>query len=431
VSTPSTNAIGSRRALITPGYVFATILIVGLFFMWGIANSLNDVLIPQFRKAFQLDDFASSLVQSAFYFGYFCFAIPASLFMRRFGYRAAVLLGLALYGAGALLFLPAANASHYYAFLGALYVIASGLAFLETSANPLIAVMGPAGSADQRLNFAQTFNPVGTMMGSYIGGLLIFSDVHHTPEEIAVMTPAALDAFRSAELAAVKLPYMLIAAMVVGWAVLVACVKFPPVDEPREAGAGADGGFRGLLAFPHYWLGVLAQFAYVGAQVGVWSFLIRYTQVNFPGTLEKDALHWLPISFAIFFAGRLIGTLLMSRVNAEKLLALFAAINVVLCLVAVATGGTTGLYALIASSFFMSIMFPTIFTISLRGLGPYTKSGSSFLVMAIIGGAVFTAIMGWMSRESSINIAYIVPAACFAVVFAFAWASRRTAATPA
>ncbi len=430
MSTPSMKAMEPSRALITPGYVFATILIVGLFFMWGVANSLNDVLIPQFRKAFQLDDFASSLVQSAFYFGYFCFAIPASLFMRRFGYRAAVLLGLGLYGAGALLFLPAADASHYYAFLGALYVIASGLAFLETSANPLIAVMGPASSADQRLNFAQTFNPIGTMMGSYIGGLLIFSDVHHTPEEMAAMTPAALEAFRSAELAAVKLPYILIAALVAGWAVLVACVKFPPVDEPRGAGAGTDGGFRGLLAFPHYWLGVFAQFAYVGAQVGVWSFLIRYTQVNFPGTLEKDALHWLPISFAIFFAGRIVGTLLMSRVNAGKLLALFAAINVVLCLVAVATGGTTGLYALIASSFFMSIMFPTIFTISLRGLGPYTKSGSSFLVMAIIGGAVFTAIMGWVSRETSINVAYIVPAVCFAMVFVFAWASRgRTAAS--
>ncbi len=428
MSTPSLDATATGRALITPGYLIATILIVGLFFMWGVANSLNDVLIPQFRKAFQLDDFASSLVQSAFYFGYFCFAIPASLFMRRFGYRAAVLLGLGLYGAGALMFLPAANANHYYAFLGALYVIASGLAFLETSANPLIAVMGPSNSADQRLNFAQTFNPVGTMMGSSIGGMLIFSDVHHTPAEIAAMTPAALDAFRAAELAAVKLPYMLIAALVIGWAVLVACVKFPPVDEPRDGGAQA-GGFRGLLAFPHYWFGVLAQFAYVGAQVGVWSFLIRYTQVNFPGTLEKEALHWLPISFGIFFAGRIMGTLLMSRVNAEKLLAAFAAINVVLCLVAVTAGGTTGLYALVAASFFMSIMFPTIFTVSLRGLGPYTKSGSSFLVMAIIGGAVFTAIMGWVSSKSSINLAYVVPAVCFAVVFAFARASRRPAAS--
>jgi FHS family L-fucose permease-like MFS transporter len=421
----------SKTALITPGYFFATILIVGLFFMWGVANSLNDVLIPQFRKAFQLDDFASSLVQSAFYFGYFCFAIPASLFMRRFGYRAAVLMGLGLYGTGALLFLPAAQASQYYAFLIALYVIASGLAFLETSANPLIAVMGPADTADQRLNFAQTFNPIGTMLGSYVGGMLIFSDVHYTPEQLQALTPDAFAAFRASELASVKLPYVLIAAMVIFWGVLVACAKFPPVDRGRSAAGETEGGFGGLAKFPRYWLGVLAQFAYVGAQVGVWSFLIRYTQHNFPGTLEKDALRWLPISFGIFFAGRLIGTLLMSRVNAAKLLASFAAINVALCLVAVASGGHVGLTALIASSFFMSIMFPTIFSMSLRGLGVYTKSGSSFLVMAIIGGAVFTAAMGYISRESTINMAYIVPAVCFAIVFLFAWTSRRDPVTAA
>ena len=411
-----------RSSFITPGYLFATVLIVGLFFMWGVANSLNDVLIPQFRKAFQLDDFASSLVQSAFYFGYFCFAIPASLFMRRFGYRAAVLMGLGLYAAGALLFLPAAQASQYYAFLIALYVIASGLAFLETSANPLIAVMGPASSADQRLNFAQTFNPIGTMIGSYVGGMLIFSDVHYSPDQLQALTPEAFAAFRAAELHSVKLPYILIAAMVIAWAVLVACAKFPPVDRGRGTNGEAEGG---LVKFPRYWLGVLAQFAYVGAQVGVWSFLIRYTQHNFPGTLEKDALRWLPISFGIFFAGRLIGTLLMSRVNPAKLLGGFAAINVVLCLVAVAFGGHVGLTALIASSFFMSIMFPTIFSMSLRGLGVYTKSGSSFLVMAIIGGAVFTAAMGYISRESTINVAYVVPAVCFAIVFLFAWKSRR------
>jgi MFS transporter, FHS family, L-fucose permease len=425
--TDATRTANDPASLITPGYLFATVLIVGLFFMWGVANSLNDVLIPQFRKAFQLDDFASSLVQSAFYFGYFCFAIPASLFMRRFGYRAAVLMGLGLYGAGALLFLPAAQASQYYGFLIALYVIASGLAFLETSANPLIAVMGPAGSADQRLNFAQTFNPIGTMMGSYVGGMLIFSDVHYTPDQLQALTPEAFAAFRASELDAVKLPYICVAAMVLFWAALVAFAKFPPVDRGRGKDGEAEGGFGGLANFPRYWLGVLAQFAYVGAQVGVWSFLIRYTQHNFPGTLEKDALRWLPISFGIFFAGRFIGTLLMSRVNPAKLLASFAAVNVVLCLVAVVAGGHVGLTALIASSFFMSIMFPTIFSMSLRGLGVYTKSGSSFLVMAIIGGAVFTAAMGLISRESSINVAYVVPALCFAIVFLFAWKSRQAA----
>ncbi len=413
----------TKKAFITPGFLLATIAIVGLFFMWGVANSLNDVLIPQFRKAFQLDDFASSLVQSAFYFGYFCFAIPASLVMRRFGYRAAVLTGLALYGAGALLFIPAANSSQYYAFLGALYVIASGLAFLETSANPLIAVMGPAESADRRLNFAQTFNPIGTMTGSFIGGMLIFSDVHYTPEQLATMAPDALAAFRATELAAVKLPYVLIAALVIAWAVLVAVVRFPPVDVPR-GGDSPEGGFKGLGQFPRYWLGVFAQFAYVGAQVGSWSFLIRYTQVNFPGTLESDALPLLPTAFGIFFAGRLVGTALMARVNPAKLLATFAGINVVLCLVAAMAGGHVGLYALLAESFFMSIMFPTIFSMSLRGLGTFTKSGAAPLVMAIIGGAVVTPLMGWVSRENSINLAYLIPMLCFVVVLWFAMKAR-------
>jgi FHS family L-fucose permease-like MFS transporter len=422
--------LDQKKELITPGYLLATILIVGLFFMWGVANSLNDVLIPQFRKALQLDDFASSLVQSAFYFGYFCFAIPASLVMRRFGYRSAVLTGLALYGAGALLFIPAANSNQYYAFLGALYVIASGLAFLETSANPLIAVMGPPESADRRLNFAQTFNPIGTMAGSFIGGLLIFSDVHYTPEQLAAMSPDALAAFRATELASVKLPYVLIAAMVLGWAVLVALAKFPPVDAPRGE-QSQEGGLKGLVRFPRYWLGVLAQFAYVGAQVGSWSFLIRYTQVNFPGTLESDALPLLPTAFGIFFAGRLVGTTLMTRVNPAKLLALFAVINIGLCLVAVTAGGHVGLYALLAESFFMSIMFPTIFSMSLRGLGSYTKSGAAPLVMAIIGGALITPLMGWVSRESSINLAYVVPAVCFAVVYLFAWRSRHDGAPAA
>jgi len=247
--------------------------------------------------------------------------------------------------------------------------------------------------------------------------------VHYTPDQLQALTPEAFAAFRASELDAVKLPYILIAGMVLTWAALVACAKFPPVDRGGET----EGGFAGLKTFPHYWLGVLAQFAYVGAQVGVWSFLIRYTQHNFPGTLEKDALRWLPISFGIFFAGRFIGTLLMSRLNPAKLLASFAAINVALCVVAVIAGGHVGLTALIASSFFMSIMFPTIFSMSLRGLGVYTKSGSSFLVMAIIGGAVFTAAMGFISRESSINVAYLVPAVCFAIVFLFAWKSRRAA----
>jgi FHS family L-fucose permease-like MFS transporter len=418
-------ATRGKSALITPGFFIATILVVALFFFWGVSNSLNDVLIPQFRKTFLLSDFASSFVQFATFIGYFVFAIPASLFMRRFGYRAAVVMGLALFGIGALLFYPAAQLGEYHWFLAALFVVASGLSFLETSANPMIAIMGPPETADQRLNFAQAFNPLGTIAGVFVGKTLILSEHHLTAADIRAMEPAAQATWRAGELAAVKLPYLGIACVVLIWAVLVALAKFPAMARRLEADDAAPaGGFGGLAQFPRYWLGVFAQFAYVGAQVGVWSFLIRYTQHNFPGTSERSAADYLFWSLILFFAGRFVGTLLMSKFAASKLLTLFAAVDVVLCVIAAMTGGDVGLYALMATSFFMSIQFPTIFTMSLRGLGAYTKSGSSFLVMAIVGGALIPLVMGGVSDASTINVAMLVPAACFVVVVWFAMKSR-------
>jgi MFS transporter, FHS family, L-fucose permease len=422
----SRGAAERQSNLITPGFLGATVLIVALFAFWGMSNSLNDVLIPQFRKTFLLGDFASSFVQFATFIGYFVFAIPASLFMRRFGYRAAVVMGLVLFGTGALLFYPAAQFGEYHFFLGALFVVASGLSFLETSANPMIAAMGPAESADQRLNFAQMFNPLGTLVGVLLGKELILSDHPLTPEQIQAMEPAARAAWQAGELAAVKLPYMGIAIVVLLWAVLMAIVRVPPLAQrvPEDADPQA-GGFGGLRAFPHYWFGVLAQFAYVGAQVGVWSFVIRYTQFNTPGTADKVAANNLLITLALFFAGRFVGTMLMSKFRPTQLLAWFAAADVALCLAAAMAGGDFGLISLMATSFFMSIQFPTIFTTSLRGLGPYTKSGSSFLVMAIVGGAIIPPVMGLVSDASTINIAMLVPAACFAVVYAFGMSAGR------
>lgn len=423
-----TERAAAGNPLITPGYLGATLLVVALFAFWGMSNSLNDVLIPQFRKTFLLGDFASSFVQSATFIGYFLFAIPASLFMRRFGYRAAVVMGLLLFGSGALLFWPAAQFGEYHFFLGALFVVASGLSFLETSANPMIAAMGAPETADQRLNFAQTFNPLGTIVGVFLGKELILSDHHLEPGQIEAMDPAARAAWQAGELAAVKLPYLGIACVVLLWAVLVAVTRFPPMARrPDDAAAEQDGGFAGLLAFPRYWLGVFAQFAYVGAQVGIWSFVIRYTQFNAPGTAEKVAANNLIITLTLFFAGRFVGTLLFSKFRAASLLGWFAAADVALCVAAALAGGDLGLYALMATSFFMSIQFPTIFSMSLRGLGAHTKSGSSFLVMAIVGGALVPPLMGLISDARSINLAMLVPAACFAVVWWFARRSRGTA----
>lgn len=409
------------------------VLVVALFFLWGVANNLNDVLIPHLKKAFFLTDLQSGLVQSAFYLGYFFLALPAGLLMRRYGYKAAVIVGLVLFGAGALLFWPAAELRRYELFLSALFVIASGLAFLETSANPLITVLGDPAKAEQRLNLAQAFNPLGAITAVVVGGQVILSGVEPTAAEFAAMSPAQLSAFQAAEAKSTQLPYLIIAAVVFLWVALVAITKFPPqASRPTDADLQqekVDRPILGLFQRPRFLFGVLAQFFYVGAQVGVWSYMIRYGQDQVPGMGEKTAAAYLSWSLVGFMAGRFAGTALMGRVDPSRLMAGFAVVNVVLTLVAVVVGGHTGLLALAATSFFMSIMFPTIFASSLKGLGPLTKTGSSFLVMAIIGGAVLTAVMGAISDASAIRYAVLVPCACFAVVGVFGITARRNEMT--
>jgi FHS family L-fucose permease-like MFS transporter len=419
--------VSTARKLLGDCRLLPFALIVALFFLWGVANNLNDVLIAHFKKLFTLSDLQAGLVQSAFYLGYFCLAIPAALFMRAYGYRAAVLFGLVLYGAGALLFWPAAAARSYGFFLFALFVIASGLGFLETSANPLISRLGPAESASQRLNLAQAFNPLGSIAGILIGSQFILSGIAMTPEQAASLPAGELEAWRASEAAAVQLPYLLIGLGVLAWALLVRATRFPPIATEREveAGVGAIDDFRALRGETRLLFGILAQFFYVGAQVGVWSFLIRYAQQAAPGTSEHRAAFYLTLSLVAFMVGRFAGTALMSRLRPLPLLAGFAAIAALLCLLASVAGGAAGIAALVATSFFMSIMYPTIFAESVAGLGARTKSASALLVMAIVGGAVVPAVMGAVSDQAGSMVrAMIVPAACFLVVLGFALRAR-------
>lgn len=405
------------------------ILIVTLFFLWGLANNLNDVLMPHLRKAFFLGDFQSSLVQSAFYLGYFFLALPAGWTIQRYGYKVTVLIGLVTFGAGALLFYPAAQLLQYRWFLAALFVIAAGLAFLETSANPLITVLGDPARAEQRLNLAQAFNPLGAITGVIVGREFILSGVEPTPAEFAAMSEAQRVAFQAAEAQSVQAPYLIVASVVLAWAVLVALTRFPAeAQAPRAEDANRLSlrqSIAELLGRRHFLFGVAAQFFYVGAQVGVWSFMIRYAQAEVPGMGEKTAAGYLTASLVGFMIGRFAGTALMSRYSPTQLMAWCAVINVCLTLTAAFVGGQLGLYALVASSVFMSIMFPTIFANSLRELGPLTKIASSFLVMSIIGGAVLTAVMGAVSDASAINYAILVPTVCFVVIGGFAWSAGR------
>lgn len=418
----------------TRSMLWPLVLITSLFFLWGMANNLNDILIQQFRKAFTLSDLQSGLVQSAFYMGYFVLALPAGLVSRRFGYKAGVVVGLVLYAAGALLFYPAAQAQTYGLFLLALFVIASGLAFLETSANPLITVLGdPAGSA-RRLTLAQAFNPVGSVTGLLMGKYLILSGIEHSDAALAAMPAAERARFYATETQAVQGPYIAIGLFVLAWALLVAFTRFPAQASAPARDDGPHIGWRqaigGLFARRPFLFAVVAQFFYVGAQVGVWSYTIRYAQ-EATGIGERGAADWVIAATILFLVGRFIGVALMSRIDAARLMLVFAIINVVLAVIAASVSGIAGLVALTAISVFMSIMFPTIFAIGVKDLGPYTQTGSSMIVMAIIGGAVLTPIMGAVSTAATIHLAMLVPAACFAVVALFAWSSVRTGRTVA
>lgn len=405
-----------------PSMLLPLVLIVSLFFLWGVANNLNDILIGHFKKAFSLTDLESGLVQSAFYFGYFVFAIPAALYMKRFGYKAGVIVGLLLYGIGALLFYPAAEVQQYRFFLLALFVIASGLAFLETSANPLIVAMGNPDTAERRLNLAQSFNPLGVISGVLIGKLFILSGIEPSAAELAAMTVSEREAFYATEARAVQGPYLVLAGVVLFWALMVWRVKFPKVAT-EAAGVGKARDYRVLFKDRYFMFGVLSQFFYVGAQVCIWSFMIRYGQKALPGLGEKALADFLIWSLVAFMIGRFVATALMSKFRPASLMLWFALINIALCGIAMASPNMTGMLALAATSFFMSLMFPTIFALSLRGLGERAKAGSSLLIMAIVGGAVLTAVMGGVSDLSSINIAVVVPLVCFVVIALFSRAS--------
>ena len=423
----SDTAAPDARVARTAFVAFA--LIVSLFFLWGMANNLNDILIKQFKKAFELSDFQAGLVQSAFYLGYFLLAIPAGICMRRFGYKGALLIGLALYAVGAFLFYPAAAMHTYGLFLAALFVIASGLAFLETSANPLVTVLGPAESATRRLNLAQSFNPLGSITGVFVGQQFIFSGVEHTPAELAAKSDSARQAYYASESAAVQSPYLVIGLVIVAWAVLIALTRFPATAEQESDRAGGLAHVHKLLRNSNFLLAVVAQFFYVGAQVGIWSYLIRYIQGTVPGMPEKTAASYLMASLVAFMLGRFAGTAAMRVLAPVKLLGLFAVANIALTGYAILVPGQTGVYALVAASFFMSVMFPTIFSLGLGDLGDDDrKLASPFLVMAIIGGAVLTAAMGAVSDALGIHNSMIVPAICFVVILGYALRARRIAA---
>jgi FHS family L-fucose permease-like MFS transporter len=399
-----------RDQLFPVGHLVPFILVTALFFLWGIPNNLNDVLIRQFMKSFAISRFQAGLVQSAFYMGYFLLAMPAALMMRRVWYKAGFVTGLVLYASGTFLFWPAALVGRYEFFLLALFVIASGLSFLETASNPFIAQLGDPESSERRLNFSQAFNPLGSITGVLIGTIFIFSGVELTPQEVAARKVQGIyEAYLRTETLRVVKPYLVIGVIALIWAVLILRTKFPSIQSEHENSAGDHGHFRDLFGYPHFLLAVVAQFLYVGAQVGTWSYFIQYVQ-EYAHQPEKVAGYFLTGTLAAFGVGRFASAYAMRFVAPNKLMAAYSTINIALVAVGVLRPGWVGLWCLFLTSFFMSLMFPTIFALGLKGLGPNTKIGGSLLVMAIVGGAVLTPLMGLISEKSgSIALAYSVP----------------------
>lgn len=406
------------------------ILVTALFFLWGMSNNLTDILVQQFKKSFELSPIQAQLVQTSVFFGYFCMAIPAAVFMRRFGYKAGILVGLCLFGGGMLLFWPAAVVGQYGPFLLALFVVGCGSATLETAANPFIAQFGAAASSARRLNFSQAFNPPGTITGVLIGTFFIFSGVELSQAKIAQMKALGTHAaYLHTEIMRVVPTYVVLGVAVLLWALWIGVTRFPVIESEHEA-AGDKGSFAELLRYPHLWLAVVAQFCYCGAQVSTWSAFIPYVK-QYTTITERGAALFLTGNLIALAVGRFVSTYLMRWIAPAKMTGLYAVVNIGLLAVGILHPGTVGAWAILATSFFMSIMFPTIFALGVKGLGPNTKIGGSIIVMSVVGAGIVPPLLGGIAKSTgSYALGYSVAAAAYLVVAAYGFWGSRTDGEP-
>lgn len=416
--TPEEKEAGSN-------YLLPFILITCLFFLWGMAHNLDSILIPHLKKACELNNRQSTLIDTAVFFAYFIMAIPAGILIKKIGYKNSIFIGLLVFATGAFLFVPAANTRTYELFLLALFIIGCGLTILETSANPYAAILGPSESSSKRLNLAASFNGLAAMIAPIIGSLFILSGKTLTPEQMAAMPEASKASVLLEEAAAVKLPYTILGIVLVLVAILFYFMHLPTmkVENTEEK---IKPGFFSVLKFSHLSWAVVAQFFYVGAQVCVTSFFIRIAQQG-AGLDEKTAAYYLGIYGFLFMAGRFIGTFFLRFIKDYVLLSIYCVISISLCLVAIYGTGINVIYALGAIGFFMSIMFPTIFSLGLVDLKSNTETGSSWLVMSIVGGAILPYGMGTLIdiNHDDIQSGYIIPLACFVIVLYFGIWGRR------
>ena len=405
------------------------ILVTSLFFLWGIAHNLDSILIPHLKKACQLNNRQSTLVDTAVFFAYFIMAIPAGMLLKKWGYKTGIIAGLLLFALGAFLFVPAANALSFGVFLTALFIIGCGLAILETAANPYAAVLGAPEGANFRLNLAASFNGLAAFIAPFIGAAFILSGVEHSETELALMPAAERAAYLAGEAASVKMPYVVLGGVLLVIACLFIFMRLPEMKDDTKVVKPSD--FGRAFRYKHLTWAVIAQFFYVGAQVCVTSFFIRMAKQG-GGLEEIAAAKALGIYGLLFMIGRFFGTFLLKFFPAARLLAIYSVIATVLSLIAIYGDGKYVVYALSALGFFMSIMFPTIFGLGIAGLGRDTKIGASLLVMSIVGGAIFPYIMGTLidMNNDDIQIGYYIPAICYVVILYFAISGYKIKSQP-
>ena len=402
-------------------------VLICCFTAWGVAADLTTPMVAGFKRIFEMNTFQASLVQLAYFGAYFLLAIPAALINQRFGYKAGLLSGVLLAAAGAIAFYPASKIMTYEAFLVALFAIAAGCSILETSANPYVMSLGPEATATRRLNFAQAFNPVGTNIGVFLAATLILPKLDE-PMNLANLSPGQEQSIRAGQLGAVMGPYLGLGFVLIAIGLVIAIKKSPTIVEEYETG-DLDGRspLKILASNRRYVFGVVAQFFNVAAQVCTWTYLIQYSQQALNGSLQLGG-YLLQVSLIVFLVSRFIMTWVIGNVRATKVLLVLGAAAVLLCLFAMFSPNVAGVTAVVAVSFCLSLMFPTIYGVALQGLGPATKFGAAGLVMAIVGGAVMPLIQGAILDATSAAISFIVPAVCFAVVTSFALFDLRAAA---
>ena len=400
----STKPASLFRTVDGNNYLFIFLLVSSLFLLWGFCSGLLDNLNKHFQNSLQLSKFQSGFVQNAFYMGYFLMALPAGMVARKFGYKGGIILGLTLAAVGAFWFVPATSINAYWAFLLGLFILASGLACLETIANPYTTVLGPPEGGATRINVAQTCNGLGWISGMFIGAHIILSatkEVNTSNGKLFV-------------------PYLGIGIAVTVLLIIFIFAKIPDLHAAEENKIEAAGNAtKPIVKRSHFTLGVVSQFLYVAAQTGIFSFFINYAVANVNNLSDQAAGNLQTIAFGLFAGGRLIGSAVVGYAKPHRALATYAIINTIMMLLAMAGSGWFGVVAVMISFFFMSIMFPTIFALSIRGLGDHTKLGSSVLVMSIVGGAIMTPLMGYIADKGGMKIGFVIPFICFVVIAAY------------